>query len=143
MTDRRTFLRALAAATVSPALPASAQPRFAADPFALGVASGYPHPGGMVLWTRLVGVDPVAVPVRWEISSTRSMSKIVAAGSTYADSRWAHSVRVEPQGLEPDRGYWYRFMAGDAVSPLGRTRTAPRADATVSRLRFAFASCQQ
>ncbi|HEU4647251.1 MAG TPA: alkaline phosphatase D family protein [Burkholderiales bacterium] len=143
MTDRRTFLRALAAATVSPALPACAQPRFAADPFALGVASGYPHPGGMVLWTRLVGVDPVAVPVRWEISSTRSMSKIVAAGSTYADPQWAHSVRIEPQGLEPGRWYWYRFMAGDAVSPIGRTRTAPRADAAVDSLRFAFASCQQ
>ena len=143
MTDRRTFLRALAAATVSPALPACAQSRFAADPFALGVASGYPHPGGMVLWTRLVGVDPVAVPVRWEISSTRSMGKIVAAGNTYADPQWAHSVRVEPQGLEPDRWYWYRFMAGDAVSPVGRTRTAPRAEAKVDSLRFAFASCQQ
>ncbi|MEX2197972.1 MAG: alkaline phosphatase D family protein [Burkholderiales bacterium] len=143
MTDRRTFLQALAAATVSPALPACAQPRFAADPFALGVASGYPHPGGMVLWTRLVGVDPVAVPVRWEIASTRSMRNIVAAGSTYADPQWAHSVRVEPQGLEPGRWYWYRFMAGDAVSPLGYTRTAPRVDAAVDSLRFAFASCQQ
>jgi alkaline phosphatase D len=143
MTDRRTFLRALAAATVSPALPACAQPRFAADPFALGVASGYPHPGGMVLWTRLVGVDPVALPVRWEISRTRSMSKIVAAGSTYADPQWAHSVRIEPQGLEPGRWYWYRFMAGDAVSPLGYTRTAPRVDEAVDSLRFAFASCQQ
>jgi alkaline phosphatase D len=143
MTDRRTFLRALAAATVSPALPASAQPRFAADPFALGVASGYPHPEGMVLWTRLVGVDPVAIPVRWEIAATRSMRNIVAAGSTYADPQWAHSVRIEPQGLEPGRWYWYRFMAGDAVSPLGCTRTAPRADAAVDSLRFAFASCQQ
>jgi len=143
MRDRRAFLRALAAATVSPALPACAQPRFAADPFALGVASGYPHPGGMVLWTRLVGVDPVPVPVRWEISSTRSMSTIVAAGSAYADPHWAHSVRIEPQGLEPGRWYWYRFMAGDAVSPLGCTRTAPRADAVVDSLRFAFASCQQ
>jgi alkaline phosphatase D len=34
-------------------------------------------------------------------------------------------------------------MAGDAVSPVGRTRTAPRLDAAVARLRFAFASCQQ
>ncbi|HUF79685.1 MAG TPA: alkaline phosphatase D family protein, partial [Burkholderiales bacterium] len=121
----------------------TAAPRFARDPFILGVASGYPHPGGMVLWTRLVGVDPVAIPVRWEISSTHSMSKIVAAGNTYADPQWAHSVRIEPQGLEPDRWYWYRFMAGDAVSPVGRTRTAPRANAAVDSLRFAFASCQQ
>jgi alkaline phosphatase D len=37
----------------------------------------------------------------------------------------AHSVHVDVTGLQPDRWYWYRFMLGDAVSPVGRTRTAP------------------
>ena len=145
MTDRRAFLQALAAAAVSPALRARAQgaPRFARDPFGLGVASGYPHPGGMVIWTRLIGVDPVAVPVRWEIAANQSMRKIVAAGGTMADPLWAHSVRIEPKGLEPGRWYWYRFMAGDATSPTGATRTAPRPDEAVDSLRFAVASCQQ
>ena len=32
------------------------QPRFAAYPFSLGVASGYPAPGSVVLWTRLAPV---------------------------------------------------------------------------------------
>jgi alkaline phosphatase D len=146
MPSRRRFLQALAAAAVSPVLHARAQgpARFAADPFALGVASGYPHPGGMVLWTRLVGgLDPVAYPVRWEVAADESMRTIVAAGSATADPAWAHSVRVEPTGLEPDRWYWYRFIAGDAASPVGRTRTAPRPDAAVQKLRFCFASCQQ
>ncbi|MDH4326621.1 MAG: PhoD-like phosphatase N-terminal domain-containing protein, partial [Betaproteobacteria bacterium] len=146
MIDRRRFLQALAAAGVSPALPGCAQsaPRFAADPFALGVASGYPHPGGMVLWSRLLGeLPPVALPVRWEIAADDALSRIVATGNAVAEPDWAHSVRVETRGLEPDRWYWYRFMAGDAVSPVGRTRTAPRPDAAVERLRFAFASCQQ
>ena len=146
MTSRRSFLQALAAAVVSPALPARAQGgvRFGSDPFALGVASGYPHPGGMVLWTRLAGaLDPVAIPVRWEVAADEAMRTIVASGTVTADPAWAHSVHVEPKGLEPERWYWYRFMAGDAVSPAGRTRTAPRADAPVERLRFAFASCQQ
>ncbi len=146
MTDRRRFLQALAAAGVSRALPGCAQsaPRFAADPFALGVASGYPHPGGMVLWTRLMGeLAPAGIPVRWEIAADESMSKIVASGNAVAELDFAHSLRVEVKGLEPDRWYWYRFMAGDAVSQVGRTRTAPRLDATVERLRFAFASCQQ
>lgn len=44
--------------------------------------------------------------------------------------------------LQPGRWYWYRFMLGDAVSPVGRTRTAPAVDATPAALRFAFASCQ-
>jgi len=146
MTDRRRFLQALAAAGVSRALPGCAQgtPRFASYPFGLGVASGYPHPGGMLLWTRLTGeLPPVALPVRWEIAADESLSRIVASGNAVAEPDWAHSLRVEAKGLEPDRWYWYRFMAGDAVSPLGRTRTAPRPDAAVEWLRFAFASCQQ
>ncbi|HEX9183344.1 MAG TPA: alkaline phosphatase D family protein [Burkholderiales bacterium] len=146
MTSRRSFLQALAAAAVSPALPACAQggARFGSNPFALGVASGYPHPGGMVLWTRLAGaLDPVSVPVRWEVAADEALRTIVASGSATAEPAWAHSVHVEAKGLEPDRWYWYRFMAGDAVSAVGRTRTAPRPDAAVGRLRFAFASCQQ
>jgi alkaline phosphatase D len=143
MLDRRRFLQALAAAGVSRALPGCAQaPSHALSPFTLGVASGYPHPGGVVLWTRLLGVDPVPVPVRWEIGADEAMRTIVASGSTTADPDWAHSVRVEANGLEPDRWYWYRFMARGAESPVGRTRTAPRLDAAVARLRFAFASCQ-
>lgn len=98
----------------------------------------------MVLWTRLVGeIDPTPLPVRWEIAADESMRQIVASGSAAAEPAWAHSLRVEARGLEPDRWYWYRFMAGDAVSPVGRTRTAPRLDAAVERLQFAFASCQQ
>src|SRR5512134_1390275 len=146
MIARRRFLQALAAAAVSPALPSSAQPpaRFASNPFALGVASGYPHPGGMVLWTRLLGdFGPQDVAVRWEVGEDEAMRKIVASGSALAEGAWAHSARVEPKGLEPDRWYWYRFMAGDAVSPVARTRTAPRLDAGAALLRFAFASCQQ
>jgi alkaline phosphatase D len=83
MHDRRGFLRALAAAAVSPALPSCAQgtARFTANPFSLGVASGYPHPGGMVLWTRLTGLeDPVAVPVRWEVAADEPMKTLVASG---------------------------------------------------------------
>jgi len=106
MLPRRRFLQSLAAAAVSSALPACAQApaRFTRDPFALGVASGYPHPGGMVLWTRLVGgLDPVAYPVRWEIAADEAMRTIVASGGAVAEPQWAHSGRVETKGLERDR----------------------------------------
>ena len=52
-------------------------------------------------------------------------------------------MHVEVDGLEPGRWYWYRFRAGSEVSPIGRTRTAPAVNASLERLRFAFASCQQ
>jgi alkaline phosphatase D len=153
--DRREFLKALVAAGVSAAAGACAQvnpkPRFAADPFSLGVASGYPLPEGLVLWTRLApapgeidgGMERDIVSVRWEIARDELMRDVVASGSIDAMPEWGHSVHAEPAGLAPDRPYWYRFSAGAAQSPVGRTRTAPAADSAPARLRFAFASCQQ
>ena len=132
MTSRRAFLGSLVLLGAAPAIaPAIAQPRFARDPFALGVASGYPRPDGMVLWTRLIGdFGPTVIPVRWEIAEDDSMRTIVASGTAAAEPDWAHSVHAEPRGLAPDRWYWYRFSAGEARSPVGRTRTAPAPGAT-------------
>jgi len=153
MLDRRAFLSALAALGFARALPAWSQPRarFSSDPFKLGVASGYPTPEGIVVWTRLVadplqpdgGLGPATIPVRWEIARDERFSSIAASGAAEASSEWAHSVHVEARGLEPDRWYWYRFTAGDAQSAPARTRTAPAANAPVERLKFAVASCQQ
>ena len=139
MYTRRSFLKTLGAMGAAYALPG-----FAARPFSLGVASGYPSPDGVVLWTRLGGnLDLLAMRVRWEIASDESMRSIVLSGETLAEPDWGHSIHVEAKGLAPDRWYWYRFMAAGAESPIGRTRTAPAADAANPRLRFAFASCQQ
>jgi alkaline phosphatase D len=141
MFDRRRFLQGVAALGASAALPAASQGSY---PFALGVASGYPLPSGVTLWTRLTGaLEPSCVLVKWELAADESMRRIVRSGEALAHPEWAHSVHVDVQGLEPDRWYWYRFSAGDAQSRLGRTRTAPSAQAQPARLRFAFASCQQ
>ena len=153
MVARRRFLKLLAALSFSRVVPARATDRkfsFDSYPFTLGVASGYPTPDGFVLWTRLApkplepggGLAPAPVPMRWEVAEDRGFSKIVASRAEFPGPEWAHSVHAEVRGLEPDRWYWYRFLAGDAVSPVGRTRTAPAAGAAAARLRFAFASCQ-
>jgi alkaline phosphatase D len=123
---------------------------FAADPFSLGVASGDPDATGVVLWTRLAtdpadphgGMKPEVVPVDWELAEDDAMKKVVRRGTAFATPQLGHSVHVEVGGLKPDRWYWFRFRAGDAVSPIGRTRTMPAADIMPERLRFAFASCQ-
>ena len=133
MIDRRRFLLSVGALSVLPAFSQSS------NPFPLGVASGYPTPTGMTLWTRTTG--PGAV--RWEVAADEAMKHIVLAGSANAEADWAHSVHVDVQGLEPDRWYWYRFGTGDAQSPVGRTRTAPAPSTAPQRLRFAFGSCQQ
>ena len=77
------------------------------------------------------------------VEPDESMTRIVHSGTASAEPAWAYSARVEVQGLEPDRWYWYRFRAGEAQSVVGRTRTAPAPGASPQRLRFAFASCQQ
>jgi alkaline phosphatase D len=139
MFTRRSFLKTVGALGAAHALPA-----FAANPFSLGVASGYPSPDGVVLWTRLAGtLDPLGVPVRWEIATDEGMKSIISSGTAGADAAWAHSVHVEVKGLSPERWYWYRFMTAGAESAVGRTRTAPATDTVNPRLRFAFASCQQ
>lgn len=149
---RRTFLlrsAALSAALVLPTQRVIAQPRFAQNPFSLGVASGYPQPDAVVLWTRLApdplnggGMPQAPVAVRWEIAADARFGKIIDRGEALATPQFAHAVHVQARGLEPSRWYWYRFMAGDAVSTTGRTRTAPAADNARGRLAFAIASCQ-
>jgi alkaline phosphatase D len=144
LSSRRHFLRAGLALGAAAVISRSARASVTGDPFALGVASGYPTPTGVTLWTRLIGpFDPFAFTVRWEVAADETMRRIVASGSAQADPAWARSVHVDVQGLAPDRWYWYRFTAGDARSPIGRTRTSPATGAPVQRLRFVFASCQQ
>src|SRR5450830_1016865 len=118
-------------------------------PFALGVASGSPLPDAVVLWTRIC-YDPlhaaatpaIALTVRWEMADDEAFQRIVARGSAPATPALAHSVHVDVGGLSPGRWYWYRFMFGDAVSPVGRTRTAPATDTLPATLKLAVASCQ-
>ena len=147
---RRRFLSL--AALQALALRSGAQrrkPRFQTNPFTLGVASGDPSATGFVLWTRLAteplangGLDDEEIDVRWEVAADAGFRRIVKAGTAVADSRLAHSVHVEVDGLEPDRWYYYRFAAGDDESGAGRARTTPAPDSSPQSMTFAFASCQ-
>ncbi|MGZ5714527.1 MAG: alkaline phosphatase D family protein [Caldimonas sp.] len=139
---RRRFVAGAAAFTVAPWLGSLARGADAAR-FSLGIASGQPRADGMVLWTRLNGDGlQERETVRWEMAADKKFQRIVARGEEIAEAAWAHSVHAEPAGLEPARWYWYRFSALGEQSPVGRTRTAPAADAQAT-LRFAIASCQR
>ena len=151
MPTRRTFLLAASGIALSPAAPRLwAQPRFQWNPFTLGIASGYPQPGGIVLWTRLApdalngsGMPDAAVEVAWEIADDEAFRTVLRKGVERATPDLAHSVHAEISGLQPARWYHYRFHAGGATSTVGRFRTAPALGAVSERLRFALASCQQ
>jgi alkaline phosphatase D len=126
--------------------------RLSGDPFTLGVASGDPAPASVILWTRLAprplavdgagGMPEDLVDVRWQVATDDRFTALVNEGVATADPEYGHSVHVDADGLDPAADYFYRFTVGDLTSPVGRTRTLPAEDATVSRLALAVANCQ-
>ena len=145
---RRDFIARLAALAAASQLggciPQAAPAKFEKDPFTLGVASGDPLPDGIVLWTRLApdplrggGMPQSAVDVEFLVARDESMNDVVRSGTVSALPELAHSVHAEVGGLEPDRMYWYRFRAGGAESPLGRTRTAPATTSASTKIAIA------
>ncbi|WP_116044489.1 alkaline phosphatase D family protein [Amycolatopsis palatopharyngis] len=117
--------------------------------FAHGVASGDPLPDGVLLWTRVTPTEDARpgsgagpdVRVQWEVALDEGFRTVVAQGDTATGPARDHTVKVDVRGLDPDSWYWYRFRFRGAVSPAGRTRTAPAAGAPVDRLRMGVVSC--
>src|SRR5438105_704985 len=104
--SRRQFLQRVAGLAAfglaTPAARVSAQPRFTAYPFTLGIASGYPHASGMTLWTRLApqplaggGVPGGSAEVHWEVSTDGGFRSIAAHGTSIASAAWGHSIHVD------------------------------------------------
>ncbi|MEE1755049.1 alkaline phosphatase D family protein [Streptomyces sp. SP18CS02] len=150
--SRRTVVKAAAATAVAAPVLASF-PAAAADTrapvFLHGVASGDPLPDGVLLWTR-VTPSPDALPgsgqgpdteVGWEVAEDRSFATVVARGTVTATAASDHTVKVDVRGLRPATDHWFRFTAGTVPSPVGRTRTAPAADASTPGIRFGVVSC--
>jgi alkaline phosphatase D len=152
--ERRDFLLDLARnAALCAAVPSLWRvrwhPRFADDPFQLGVACGDPTSTGAVLWTRLAprpqepegGMSGLRTVVTWEVADDDKFTKIVKQGRATAAPELGYSLHIDVNGLEPERWYFYRFRTGDATSQIGRLRTSPAAS-SMTPLRFVFASCQ-
>lgn len=165
MLKRRDFLRATVVSTLAAALPACvsedvtpARPTPArelvdgAKFFPQSVASGDPKPESVILWTR-VADDAHAdedLSLELEVATDEAFAELVgideAAASLTAEATFGGCVKVRLTGLAPQTIYYYRFIytADDGkayVSHVGRTKTAPAADADVP-VKFAYVSCQ-
>ncbi|MDQ0772379.1 alkaline phosphatase D [Streptomyces aurantiacus] len=124
--------------------------RIPSDPFMLGIASGDPQPGSVLLWTRLApspyepggGLPDQYVAVDWEVATDERFAQPVRRGTAIAHPEYNHSLHIEVEGLEPGRVYYYRFKAGTWISPTGRTRTAPATTAAATKLTYAAVACQ-
>ncbi|MFT4125827.1 MAG: alkaline phosphatase D family protein [Gordonia sp. (in: high G+C Gram-positive bacteria)] len=160
--DRRDFLRAgaatvgaaAAAVTVGPAGTAPADPTPPSAAFRHGVASGDPLPDAVLIWTRITptpdarpgsGRGPRAT-LRWEVARDAQFTSVVRSGSATTTAARDHTLTVDVTGLAPATRYYYRFTsaAGPSAgqrSPIGRTTTAPAADADNDSLVLGVVSC--
>ena len=122
--------------------PLTSPSELSTNTFAHGVASGDPAPGSMVLWTRIAPFDQTAtaeVYVTWEVARDEAFSDFVAKGDATARPAADWTVKVEASGLPSGETLYYRFKAGDQISPIGRTRTLPKG--SLESLRLAVVSC--
>lgn len=105
--------------------------------FLHGVASGDPEATAVIIWTRVTA--PIEVPILWQVATDEAFADIVSHGEVSAKSSSDYTVKVDVRGLEPGHSYFYRFLSGKAVSPVGRTRTLAAAGA--QKLRLGVISC--
>ncbi len=155
--SRRTLLKGgaatAAAFTLAGLTPATARAAVAdtakGGAFAFGVASGDPTATTVLLWTRITPT-PDAVPgsglgppstVRWEVAADEAFTVILQRGRTSTTAARDHTVKVVVRGLKPYTRYFYRFKGCGAISPVGRTQTAPDEAGVTHALRLAFVSC--
>lgn len=113
------------------------------DAFAFdhGVASGDPLSDRVVLWTRVTPGDEsvTSVEVGWEIAEDDAFVTVVGSGTVETTTARDLTVKVDATGLAAGTRYFYRFTAGEVVSPVGRTKTLPLGP--VDRVRLAIVSC--
>jgi len=114
--------------------------------FAHGVASGDPFTTSVVLWTRVTpniqtsnDGDFGNMDVAYDIFLDELLENRTATGTVTTNKSLDYCVKIIAEDLAPGQDYFFRFRAGDAVSPVGRTRTLP--DGSVDELRFAVVSC--
>ncbi|WP_432262352.1 alkaline phosphatase D family protein [Cupriavidus sp. TMH.W2] len=155
--DRRTFLKLSGYFTVSAAgtlmgacgggeeqRAVSAMPAGTYS-YPQGIGSGDPRADSVVLWTRVAGGSSGAdVSVRVQLSERADFAQLLMDVPVVVSQSFDSTVRHKVVGLQPYRYYYYRFIAGNDVSPTGRTKTAPLTgtDGEPQQVRFAVLNCQ-
>jgi alkaline phosphatase D len=94
----------------------------------------------VVIWTRLTPGQPgESVTGKWETAEDEGFTRHLRSGAFASGPERDYTVKVDVTDLPPGQRLYYRFSAGPAVSPVGRTMTLPVGAAP--RLRMAIFSC--
>ena len=108
--------------------------------FDYGVASGDPLSDRVILWTHARRrFTNLPVVMRWEVASDPGFRRVVSAGLVTARAQSGYTAKVDAKGLHAGRTYYYRFRTLFDVSPVGVTRTLPKAG--VKSVKLAVFSC--
>ena len=135
--NRRSLFRSGILAAGLAALPAAASASGLRG-FTHGVASGEPGAAQVLIWTRFVSDSDTTL--RYEVSESVDFAKVASGGETRATPARDGCVKPIATGLEPDRWYYFRFIAPDgSMSDIGRTRTLPAQD--TARFRMSVVGC--
>lgn len=119
-------------------------------PFAHGVASGDPLSDRVIIWTRITLLDSILAElmgpamVSWAVATDPQMQNVVKTGIQPALEEHDRTVKVDVVGLSPMTTYYYQFSTLGARSIVGRTRTAPAMESSVSEvgsIRAAVIAC--
>ena len=107
--------------------------------FEHGVASGDPLQDRVILWTRLTPNETSArLQVTWELALDKQFKQIIKTDKVTTSASQDFTVKVDATGLRADTSYYYRFIFGNKISPIGQTKTLPLSTSKVS---FAVCSC--
>ena len=107
--------------------------------FIHGVASGDPFTDSVVIWTRITTEHKGDVDVSWDVFLDKALTDRVSTGTLTTNSSRDYCVKMVVDNLKSGQDYFFQFRAGDATSPVGRTRTLPEGE--IDELRFAIVSC--
>ncbi|ENW19130.1 alkaline phosphatase D family protein [Acinetobacter haemolyticus] len=107
--------------------------------FEHGVASGDPLQDRVILWTRLTPNDASArLQVTWQIALDQQFKQIIKTDKVITTASDDFTVKVDATDLKADQSYFYRFIFGDKISPVGQTKTLA---VNTSKVSFAVCSC--
>ncbi|CDK24074.1 unnamed protein product [Kuraishia capsulata CBS 1993] len=110
--------------------------------FEHGIASGDPTMNSIILWTRITIRKNThgLVPVYLAISESLYMENATRY-TTFTNSEIDYTVKVDVEGLDPGKTYYYQFLSADGESTrIGRTKTLPP-NSWIGELKFAVYSC--
>ncbi len=111
----------------------------ALKPFYHGVASGDPLQDRVILWTRVTPEDStIKVSVKWELSESSKFESILKSDTTSTSASRDFTVKVDADGLQAGKIYYYRFSALGKTSVTGRTKILPE---NTDSVKLAIVSC--